>query len=169
MDTVKMNPPMPDANRCPQCGTPLPTGALTGLCPACLLKVGAAADTVTNAKQPAFNPPTIEELAPLFPQLEILGLIGKGGMGAATQAACSRHGCVYLQAVGGAAALLAQRIQRVEGVYLLDQFGATEALWQLEVEGFETVVGIDAHGRDLFGEVRCASGTVLQRLVRGHA
>ena len=96
-------------------------------------------------------------------------IIGKGGMGAATQAACSRHACVYLQAVGGAAALLAQRIQRVEGVYFLDQFGATEALWQLEVEGFETVVGIDAHGRDLFGEVRCASGTVLQRLVRGHA
>ena len=86
MDTVKMNPPMPDANRCPQCGTPLPTGALTGLCPACLLKVGAAADTVTNAKQPAFNPPTIEELAPLFPQLEILGLIGKGGMGAVYKA-----------------------------------------------------------------------------------
>ncbi len=43
--------------KCPQCGTPLPTGALAGLCPACLLKMGAAADTVTDAKQPAFNPP----------------------------------------------------------------------------------------------------------------
>ena len=38
-----------------------------------------AADTVTDAKQPAFNPPTVAELAPLFPQLEILELIGKGG------------------------------------------------------------------------------------------
>jgi len=51
MDTVKINPPMPDANQCPQCGTPLPAGALAGLCPACLLKMGAAADTITDAKQ----------------------------------------------------------------------------------------------------------------------
>ena len=77
---------MSDGNKCPQCGTPLPTGALAGLCPACLLKMGAAADTVTDAKQPAFTPPTVAELAPLFPQLEIRELIGKGGMGAVYKA-----------------------------------------------------------------------------------
>jgi len=93
-------------------------------------------------------------------------IIGKGGMGAATQQACKRYGCVYLQAVGGAAALLAQRIRSVEGVHFLDPFGATEALWELEVEGFETVVGIDAHGRDLFDEVRASSGAVLRRLLK---
>ena len=86
MDTVKMNPSMPDANQCPQCGTSLPSGALAGLCPACLLKMGAAADTVTDAKSPPFNPPSVAELAPLFPQLEILELIGKGGMGAVYKA-----------------------------------------------------------------------------------
>src|SRR5882757_10422457 len=86
MDTVKIDPPMPEASKCPQCGTPLPAGALAGLCPACLLKLGAAADTVTEAKQPAFNPPSVAELAPLFPQLEILELIGKGGMGAVYKA-----------------------------------------------------------------------------------
>jgi hypothetical protein len=31
--------------KCPQCGTPLPTGALAGLCPACLLKGGLATAT----------------------------------------------------------------------------------------------------------------------------
>jgi serine/threonine protein kinase len=82
MDTVKMETPMPEANKCPQCGTPLPDGALAGLCPACLLKMGAAADTVTDAKGKTFTPPPVAELAPLFPQLEILELIGKGGMGA---------------------------------------------------------------------------------------
>ena len=48
--------------------------------------MGAAADTVTDAKQPPFNPPAVAELAPLFPQLEILELIGKGGMGAVYKA-----------------------------------------------------------------------------------
>ena len=85
MDIVE-KPAMPAPNQCPQCGTLLQPGALAGLCPACLLKQGAAADTVTEAKQPDFNPPGIAELAPLFPQLEILELIGKGGMGAVYKA-----------------------------------------------------------------------------------
>jgi len=71
---------------CPQCGTPLPSGALAGLCPACLLKMGAQADTVLDARHLTFVPPTVAELAPLFPQLEILELIGKGGMGAVYKA-----------------------------------------------------------------------------------
>lgn len=81
-----MIPNPSDQPKCPQCGTLLPSGALAGLCPACLLKVGAATDTVTDAKQPGFTPPTIAELTPLFPQLELLALIGKGGMGAVYKA-----------------------------------------------------------------------------------
>jgi tRNA A-37 threonylcarbamoyl transferase component Bud32 len=72
--------------KCPQCGTPLPGGALAGLCPACLLKAGVTADTVTDVKQPPFTPPALAELAPLFPQLELLALLGKGGMGAVYKA-----------------------------------------------------------------------------------
>jgi serine/threonine protein kinase/tetratricopeptide (TPR) repeat protein len=84
MSGTKVTPS--DSPKCPQCGTPLPAGALAGLCPACLLKQGATDETATGGKSPPFNPPSISELAPLFPQLEILEFIGKGGMGAVYKA-----------------------------------------------------------------------------------
>ncbi|MBI2928252.1 MAG: hypothetical protein HYY24_21495 [Verrucomicrobia bacterium] len=68
---------MPDGRKCPQCGGALPAGVLAGLCPACLLKQGATADTGTPSRQPAFEPPSVAEVARLFPQLEVLALIGK--------------------------------------------------------------------------------------------
>ena len=86
MSETKVNPAPADAPKCPQCGTPLPVGALAGLCPACLLKQGVADDTVTGGPAKPFNPPPVAELAVLFPQLEILELIGKGGMGAVYKA-----------------------------------------------------------------------------------
>jgi predicted Ser/Thr protein kinase len=81
-----MNEPEAGPNmekKCPQCGAPLPAGGLAGLCPACLLAQGAAE---TASDTPPFQPPTVAEVAALFPQLEILSLIGKGGMGAVYQA-----------------------------------------------------------------------------------
>jgi len=72
-------------------------------------------------------------------------LIGKGGMGAKTQKACQENGCVYLHAIGGAAQIYAQCVQRVLSVRL-EQFGSPEAVWELEVRNFPVVVTIDSHG-----------------------
>lgn len=73
---------------CPQCNQPLAAEAPQGLCAACLLRAGLATATAGEAggSKATFVPPTPAELAPLFPQLEIIGLVGQGGMGAVYRA-----------------------------------------------------------------------------------
>ena len=91
------------------------------------------------------------------------GVIGKGGMGERTLAACQEQGCVYLHAVGGAAQVLAECIKSVRNVYFLEEFGAPEAIWELEVENFPAVVTMDAHGHSLHQEVFAASQAELAK------
>lgn len=77
---------MENSAPCPQCGRPLPPAAPLGLCPACLLRAGFATGPSAGPARAAFVPPTPAELAPLFPSLEILSLVGQGGMGAVYRA-----------------------------------------------------------------------------------
>jgi tartrate/fumarate subfamily iron-sulfur-dependent hydro-lyase beta chain len=95
--------------------------------------------------------------------LNLRGVIGKGGMGDKTLAACKEHGCVYLHAVGGAAQVLAECIKRVKNVYMMEQFGAPEAIWEFEVENFPAVVTIDSHGNSLHKDVFAASQAELAK------
>jgi fumarate hydratase class I len=86
--------------------------------------------------------------ADIIKRFGVKAVIGKGGMGAKTQQGCKDHGCVYLHAIGGAAQIYAQCVQRVLSVQL-EQFGSPEAVWELEVKNFPAVVTIDAHGNNL--------------------
>ncbi len=75
---------MSQLRQCAQCGAELPPAAPLGLCPACLLRHGLETHTgsgVNPFESPSQVPPSPEELAARFPDLEILELIGQGGMG----------------------------------------------------------------------------------------
>ena len=94
----------------------------------------------------------------------VRSVIGKGGMGAKTLAACQEVPGVYLHAIGGAASLIAQTVVKVLGVYKLD-FGVPEAMWVIEVKDFPAVVTMDAHGESLHAVVEAQSRAVLDNLL----
>ena len=84
---------MTESTKCPQCGGELSANFPPGVCPACLLRQGMSPSTLTGAEgevsgasgsspRRSWTPPTPAELAPKFPQLEIVELLGQGGMGA---------------------------------------------------------------------------------------
>lgn len=91
----------------------------------------------------------------------VRAVIGKGGMEDRTLQACREYGCVYLHAIGGAAQVLAECVKKVRNVYMLEKFGAPEAIWELEVERFPAVVTMDSHGESLHARVLASSQQAL--------
>ena len=72
---------------CPSCGKALGADAPQGICPECLMKAGfGTASGSEGGGNASFVPPPVEAIASVFPQLEILELIGRGGMGAVYKA-----------------------------------------------------------------------------------
>ena len=73
-------------SKCPRCGGNLEAAVANGICPACLLKQAAFGTGADSFPAMAWTPPSVDELAGSFPQLEIIELIGQGGMGAVYKA-----------------------------------------------------------------------------------
>lgn len=116
-----------------------------------------AAGPTTSSREEPYQADVIKHFG-------LKGVIGKGGMGPKTSAACVEHKACYLHAVGGAAVFLAQSVVKVHDVLKLD-FGVPEAMWIIEVKDFPVVVTMDAHGGSLHRDVAAASAEVLKRLV----
>ncbi len=76
-----MSDSIASSNSCPKCGAALPSVATSGLCPRCLMAEAMVPTQAEAGATEARKTLTPEELAPHFPQLEILECLGRGGMG----------------------------------------------------------------------------------------
>lgn len=77
---------MTNSTICPKCQSPLPADAPGGVCPQCVLGMAAESSPATQAPSHAGPPISVEELSARLPHLEVLELIGQGGMGAVYKA-----------------------------------------------------------------------------------
>ena len=97
------------------------------------------------------GPTTASRMDKYAPRLLDLGskaMIGKGKRSPEVREAVVRNGAVYFAAVGGAGAILSQRIISAE-VIAYDDLG-TEAIRRLEVENFPVIVVMDSQGNNLY-------------------
>jgi fumarate hydratase subunit beta len=103
--------------------------------------IGAAGPT-TSGRMDTYTPRLIAS--------GLKGMIGKGSRSTDVKEAMVKHKAIYFAAIGGAGALIARSIKKVE-VMAYEDLGA-EAIRRLEVEDFPATVVNDAYGGDLYEE-----------------
>jgi L(+)-tartrate dehydratase beta subunit len=105
--------------------------------------------TTTSARMERFT-------APLMRDYGVRIIIGKGGLGPASQAAFREQGGVYLAIIGGTAALETTWIEAIEDVDLDDL--NPESLWRFRVRNFgPLLVAMDSEGASLYDVVNAAA------------
>jgi len=113
--------------------TPAPAGHI----------IGAAGPTTASR---------MDRYTPVLLAIGLKGMIGKGSRSEEVKAALQEHKAVYFGAIGGAGALLAQRIKAVELIAYEDL--GTEAIRRFELEDFPATVINDCHGGDAYAQAR---------------
>jgi fumarate hydratase subunit beta len=93
----------------------------------------------------------MNELSGFLIEKGVRGLIGKGGMGATVRKQLKGK-AVYFAFTGGCAALASSHMTLKGGYY--EDLGMAEAVWAIELDHLPLVVGIDAHGNDIFEAAR---------------
>jgi len=119
------------------------SGALiyyTGPCPA---KPGRCIGSAGPTTSGRMDPYTSELLAH-----GVRGMLGKGPRSAAVIDSIKEHGAVYFAALGGAGALLAQRIQAAELIAYPDL--GPEGVYRLTVADFPAFVAVDTEGNNIY-------------------
>ena len=118
-----------------------------------------AAGPTTSSREEPYQAKVIESYT-------VRGVIGKGGMGAATKEACRKFGAVYFHAVGGCGTSIARAVKEVVAVHKLEEFGTPEAFWVIRVEDFPVIVTMDTHGNSIHDQVREESKQVYEELLK---
>lgn len=90
----------------------------------------------------------MDKYAPALLDRGLKGMIGKGARNKEVVDAIVRNKCVYLVAIGGAAALIAKSIKSEE-LLCYEDLG-TEAVRRYEVEDFPCIVAIDCDGNNVY-------------------
>ena len=145
---------------CPQCGAPLPASAPAGLCPNCLMALNLKTETLLTDDTPAAQPPLPPaQIAPHFPQLEILECLGRGGMGVvykARQKSLNRFVALKLLAP-----------ERVRDPLFADRFAReARALAALNHPNIVTIYDFGQAGGFYFLLMEFVDGMNLRRLLR---
>ena len=94
-------------------------------------------------------------------------VIGKGGMGPRTLAACQKFGAVYLHGIGGAGVYNAAAMVEVIDVFKKEEFGLPEAFWKIRFKDFAGIVTMDSHGRSLHVELGEKFDSRFESLIYG--
>ena len=95
-------------------------------------------------------------------------VIGKGGMGLRTLAACEKFKAVYLHGIGGAGVYNAATMVEVLDVFKSEEFGLPEAFWKIRFNQFTGIVTMDAHGKSLHEELGTRFDKQLESIIYGN-
>lgn len=150
---------------CPSCGRELEADAPQGLCPECLMRAAFGTDAAPQPGEPSaqepFTPPPVEQLVKLFPHLQILELVGRGGMGAVYRA---RQPTLQRQV---ALKVLPSQVTQKPG--FADRFTReAQALARLNHPGIIAVHEFGEAGGMAYFVMEFVEGVTLRRLVQQH-
>jgi L(+)-tartrate dehydratase beta subunit len=108
-----------------------------------------------------------EWAADFIKQTGVKIMIGKGGMGDKTAAACREHGALHCIYPGGCAVLGALQVEKIEGVHWRE-LGMPECVWVLKVREFgPLIVTIDTQGNNLYTESKALYASRKQACMAG--
>lgn len=90
----------------------------------------------------------MDKFTPVMLDAGIKAMIGKGRRSEEVKEAIKKHRAVYFLAPAGCGALLGSKIKKAKVTGYADL--GPEAIYELEVEDFPVIVGIDSKGNDIF-------------------
>ncbi|MEM7453238.1 MAG: protein kinase [Planctomycetota bacterium] len=175
-----MNSTTRENRSCPECGSNLSDSHPTAPCPACLMQLGLSAGNgghtatvVPTIAHPSSgtenddgfsrqqNIPGLDELSEQFPQLEILHIVGRGGMGTVY--------CARQKSLNRLVALKVIKPEAKDRADFADRFiREARALAQLNHQNIITVHDFGQHEDTYFFIMEYVDGINLRQMLQSH-